>query len=943
MESKILSSYQLPRPTGKKILIKCVASRDWLAVKVLSNRIHVFFREILREIWNFSNDPVEILQDKLYKPLEKENQSSVNFLVLTSDGSIWRIQSQAPKKRRNFEAELEESKDSPSRQVRKIDGSSGDSTTTQNVVHNRDYSTEFHSRLLPPSIITVTEGHKVFHQKNTCAIRSCNLFNTHGIMMMCHDGEIGFLSLINQTPTNKIIFQPETLVRSDPQNPQVTCLLCPYDPKKIGNANDPNFGSSSRISSELAMIAFGSPNLQQEMLLTGYSNGLICYQSLVIHAPSPGVVTALKEPIQSIYTLSLKRESVDESRIVRTPITEKLHNAFLIVGTKCTIALMAVATKTNGDSDKKSIAYKEYYVSEPIHSSFLFKNRLILAAGTGRIIVMNFDDIVFSGDKLVSLYTIPAYLPMGIVELCYHCDEDKSSNGGILYALSREGKLIRASFLMTNENKPKHLMNAAEMKNEIRIKLNRIAELSAQQDELEKINELLNGAIAARNMVIPELQRLYKRRDSAKDKSPPLKVECYPVTTSTSLAGSVVHRAYLKIRLTSNLGINWSQYWSLIIRMVNLNMSDSRSTKNSNDPFSVMSYSVSLGDMTVIWERDVEINLRYLQFPILIKLGLCFSPPTPMNTSNDEHYQSKSSYFFLLNVQYDILDFIKPCSTNILHRLQKERHFTVYPTMPEFVPPLDGNFFATRNEFRKTLESIVSIYGSNTIREEKPVSDFIESLNCGSAAIKFFLRASKNSDSKHTDAVDPSVDDAFDRCLTMLLGEAIEASSTYSSKLQEIVTKPDYAVFIAPLSLDPVIINLRRLDENCIEETVPLNSIPTELRIKCDSTETLLLVEEAILGRLEDFSSKDEAEMDIDEPVYRFVNQEVMDKISRIKHNRNELRKLHGIHMDSNNENPVNWEDLLKISEHLENDVKEVVNTVKAGIDNTWLGGVVEL
>ena len=40
-------------------------------------------------------------------------------------------------------------------------------------------------------------------------------------------------------------------------------------------------------------------------------------------------------------------------------------------------------------------------------------------------------------------------------------------------------------------------------------------------------------------------------------------------------------------------------------------------------------------------ERDIEINLRFLQFPILIKLALCFAPPTPIDNTNDIQYKRK--------------------------------------------------------------------------------------------------------------------------------------------------------------------------------------------------------------------------------------------------------------------------------------------------------------
>ncbi|CAB4425343.1 unnamed protein product [Rhizophagus irregularis] len=72
--------------------------------------------------------------------------------------------------------------------------------------------------------------------------------------------------------------------------------------------------------------------------------------------------------------------------------------------------------------------------------------------------------------------------------------------------------------------------------------------------------------------------------------------------------------------------------------------------------------------------------------------------------TNDSQYKPQATYFPLMNLQYDILDFIKPCSQHVLQRLQEERHFTVYPSLPDFITPFD------RSE------------------KTKPYSDFISSL-----------------------------------------------------------------------------------------------------------------------------------------------------------------------------------------------------------------------
>jgi hypothetical protein len=61
-----------------------------------------------------------------------------------------------------------------------------------------------------------------------------------------------------------------------------------------------------------------------------------------------------------------------------------------------------------------------------------------------------------------------------------------------------------------------------------------------------------------------------------------------------------------------------------------------------------------------------------------------------------------------VNLQYDILDFIKPCSQHVLQRLQEERHFTVYPSLPDFITPFDSDFFATKSDLRRSIENLIS-------------------------------------------------------------------------------------------------------------------------------------------------------------------------------------------------------------------------------------------
>jgi hypothetical protein len=99
MDTQVLSIYNLPRPLINVIIKHIGINQDWVVVKIIPFKIHVFHKETLREIWKFSSDPIDICQDFLYNSSAK---SSVNmsFLVLTKDGSIWRIQSNVQRNKR---------------------------------------------------------------------------------------------------------------------------------------------------------------------------------------------------------------------------------------------------------------------------------------------------------------------------------------------------------------------------------------------------------------------------------------------------------------------------------------------------------------------------------------------------------------------------------------------------------------------------------------------------------------------------------------------------------------------------------------------------------------------------------------------------------------------------------------------------------------------------
>jgi|SRR6266540_3755811 len=103
MDVKILDIYNLPRPLSNIIINHVGINQNWIVVKIIPFKIHVFHKETLKEIWKFPFDPIDICQDFLYNSIDSSSSTpaeSISFLVLTKDGSIWRIQSNVQRNKR---------------------------------------------------------------------------------------------------------------------------------------------------------------------------------------------------------------------------------------------------------------------------------------------------------------------------------------------------------------------------------------------------------------------------------------------------------------------------------------------------------------------------------------------------------------------------------------------------------------------------------------------------------------------------------------------------------------------------------------------------------------------------------------------------------------------------------------------------------------------------
>ena len=100
MDVKILDIYNLPRPLSNIIINHVGINQNWIVVKIIPFKIHVFHKETLKEIWKFPFDPIDICQDFLYNSSSAKSSINISFLVLIKDGSMWRIQSNVQRNKR---------------------------------------------------------------------------------------------------------------------------------------------------------------------------------------------------------------------------------------------------------------------------------------------------------------------------------------------------------------------------------------------------------------------------------------------------------------------------------------------------------------------------------------------------------------------------------------------------------------------------------------------------------------------------------------------------------------------------------------------------------------------------------------------------------------------------------------------------------------------------
>ncbi|CAJ0755990.1 18616_t:CDS:10 [Entrophospora sp. SA101] len=395
---------------------------------------------ILKEIWKF---PFDIIDVTLVNSSSNHNHSNSNSkevnkldwiitcIVLDDNGNFWRVEShiKREKSERTFDPLNNQSSTFTS------------DTTGLNPASKRIHPIEFYENDI---IYKYTKS-------NIYYLIPYDISNVHGILTRCENGEMEFLSM------------------SDDYKPlNSNSLNCSISQGSILKGKKPTDSSISLINHDFASLIFGLENLQEEIFLTGYSDGLITFQTL---NSVPEALTTLIESIQTIYSICLKFESTPESSILffTRKNLDDIHNSW------GTITLITIYSASKQDSTITSIAYKEYHVPNTAHSSFLYKNRLIMSVDKGQIISLNFDQVIYKNEQFITLNPDFIDFPNGCVRICCLNEFD---DGGILGGIFQDGRFIFGKFTFTNSN---------QLKRQIRKQLNSIAKCSSRQNEYEKL------------------------------------------------------------------------------------------------------------------------------------------------------------------------------------------------------------------------------------------------------------------------------------------------------------------------------------------------------------------------------------------------------------------------------------------------------------------------
>nr|CAG8472621.1 14015_t:CDS:10 [Entrophospora candida] len=581
MEIQIKTSYRLPTPTIKNIFLKPFNKKDQdyiiIIIKILPNRLHLFYKNILKEIWKFPFDIIDVTLVNSSSNHSYSNSKEVNkfdwiitCIVLDDNGNFWRVEShiKREKSERTFDPLNNQSSTFTS------------DTTGLNLVSKRMHPIEFYEKDI---IYKYTKS-------NIYYLMPYDISNVHGILTRCENGEMEFLSM-----------------NDDYKSLNSNSLNYSINQESILKGKKPADSSISLINHDFASLIFGLENLQEEIFLTGYSDGLITFQTL---NSVPEALTTLNEPIQAIYSICLKFESTPESSILyfTRRNSDDIHNAFIIVGEEGTITLITIDSASKQDSTIASIAYKEYHVPNTVHSSFLYKvgntlssiihNRSIMSVDKGQIISLNFDQVIYKNEQFITLNPDFIDFPNGCVRICCLNEFD---DGGILCGIFRDGRFIFGKFTFTDSN---------QLKRQIRKQLNSIAKCSSRQNEYEKLIQNLNSAQIIRNNVLNNLHKIKKKKDDIIINSNSnngddyhfIKVECSPIFLSSLLTSSITNKTFLKIRLKNRLGIDWSKHWSLIVALKDSKTFNNNSESNElpKEPLQTLTYSISLSDMTSI-------------------------------------------------------------------------------------------------------------------------------------------------------------------------------------------------------------------------------------------------------------------------------------------------------------------------------------------------------
>ncbi|RUS26368.1 hypothetical protein BC938DRAFT_470862, partial [Jimgerdemannia flammicorona] len=351
--------------------------------------------------------------------------------------------------------------------------------------------------------------------------------------------------------------------------------------------HDPSW-NLSRTNLYCHTTAIPSPS-RSHVLITGTDTGAVHFQRIVEGLRGEAeLATTLPEPIYAIYTTRIRFEASPRHQLAVAFLgldaggnraDEKAdHNALLVVGQLGTLAVFATkppdADASRTGTPEQGIAYKEYHLASRTHASAMVGSVLLLSVQDGQVVVVPLEGEAFAAGLPTMLHTRSLPSLKSIVGLAGGRRSDRDGTredeggGELAYAISRGGRVSKIEVVKSVDVHPflPRDRTAATLQAAIKDTLGEIAQCSEAQERISRAHESINVSLVRTNEILHNLQRLRTtgRRPVGEVQDSLFRCELRPVVMPPSMARAVPHRAFVRIRVWSKLGVAWEKGWCCI-------------------------------------------------------------------------------------------------------------------------------------------------------------------------------------------------------------------------------------------------------------------------------------------------------------------------------------------------------------------------------------------